>query len=114
MAFAKPTDSNAFITGIIDKDWKHVHRCVPFTGIVLENVKGLQSSHRELSGNQMLAHIEQVQEHAVDGVQVIDKRGFSINTLDNTSSDYGNFLETIILFVKYEVCLKEKLSECNE
>ena len=28
--------------------------------------------------------------------------------------DHGNFLEMIILLSKYDLCLKEHLSECNE
>lgn len=81
-----------------------------------------------LSGIQMSAHREQVRkrrqvlERVVDIVKVIGKRGLSYGgmqseaayTLDDPSIDHGNFLEMIILLGKYDVRLKEHLTECVE
>lgn len=61
-------------------------------------------------------------ERAVDVVKFIGKRGLcyrgkqfeAAHTLDDNNSDHGNFLELIILLGKYDVCLKEHLTECME
>lgn len=61
-------------------------------------------------------------ERIVDIVKVIGKRGLSYRgtqseaayTLDDISIDHGNFLELIILLGKYDVCMKEHLTEFIE
>lgn len=61
-------------------------------------------------------------ERVVDIVKVIGKRGLTYRgtkseaayTLDDMSIDHGNFLELIILLGKYDVCMKEHLTECIE
>lgn len=61
-------------------------------------------------------------ERIVDIFKVIGKRGLSYRgtqfeaayTLDDMSIDHGTFLELVILLGKYDVCMKEHLSECIE
>lgn len=61
-------------------------------------------------------------ERVVDVVKFIGKKGLSYRgqqseaayTLDDHNTDHGNFLEIIILLGKYDVCLKEHLTECIE
>ena len=79
-----------------------------------------------LHGPQIVAHREQVKkrrqvlERVVEVVKFIGKRGLSYRgkqseaayTLDEDNIDHGNFLELIILLGKYDVCLKEHLTEC--
>lgn len=81
-----------------------------------------------LHGPQIVAHRDQVRkrrqvlERVVDVVKFIGKRGLSYRgqqseaayTLDDHNIDHGNFLELIILLGKYDVCLKEHLTECIE
>ena len=64
----------------------------------------------------------QVLEHVVDIVKVIGKRGLSysgmqseaVYTLEDASMDHSHFLDVIIQLGKYDVCLKEHLTECIE
>ena len=81
-----------------------------------------------LSGSQGSAHREQVRrrtlglERVVDRVKVNGKRGLRYRgiqseaayTFEDTSIDHSNFLEMIILLGKYDVCFKERLTECIE
>uniref|UniRef100_A0A3B3S3W6 HAT C-terminal dimerisation domain-containing protein n=1 Tax=Paramormyrops kingsleyae TaxID=1676925 RepID=A0A3B3S3W6_9TELE len=81
-----------------------------------------------LGGRQLTEHRNQVKkrrqvlERVVEVIKVIGKRGLSYRqveneaayTLDNDGLDHGNFLELIILLGKYDVCLKEHLSNVIE
>lgn len=81
-----------------------------------------------LGSKQISIHREQVRkrrlvlERVTDVVKVIGKRGLSFRgtkfeasyTLDDPSIDHGNFLEMITLLGKYDIVMKEHLSECIE
>ncbi|XP_053274770.1 uncharacterized protein LOC128436886 isoform X1 [Pleuronectes platessa] len=78
-----------------------------------------------LRGRQLTAHREQIKkrrqvlDRVVEVVRVIGKRGLSYRhedneaayTLEDSSLDHGNFLEMILLLGKYDVALKEHLSD---
>ena len=78
-----------------------------------------------LRGRQLTAHREQIKkrrqvlDRVVEVVRVIGKRGLSYRhedneaayTLEDSSLDHGNFLEMILLLGKYDVALKEYLSD---
>lgn len=61
-------------------------------------------------------------EHVVNIVKLTGKRGLSYRgtqsvaayTLEDNNIDHGNFLELAILLGKYDVCMKEHLTECVE
>lgn len=81
-----------------------------------------------LHGSQIVAHRDQVRkrrqvmERVVGVVKFIRKRGLGYRgkqseaayTLNDHNMAHGNFLEVIILLGKYDVCLKEHLTECIE
>ncbi|XP_059901454.1 uncharacterized protein LOC132452716 [Gadus macrocephalus] len=78
-----------------------------------------------LRGRQLTAHREQIKkrrqvlDRVVEVVRVIGKRGLSYRhedneaayTLEDSSLDHGNFFEMILLLGKYDVALKEHLSD---
>jgi len=135
LAFAKPIATNPFISGM--QDWNHISQRVE------EHERSnihrgcaeaycLRASKSDIAsllyGPQIVAHRDQVRkkrqvlERVVDVIKFIGKRGLSYRgqqseaayTLDDHNIDHGNFLELIILLGKYDVCLKEHLTECIE
>ena len=42
------------------------------------------------------------------------ERAEACYTLGDPSTDHGNFLELIILLGKYDICMKDHLTECLE
>lgn len=135
LAFSKPTDHSIFTSGM--SDWRHVHQRIEehekssahrncaeayFLNCSKADIEQL------LGGQQMTAHRDQVKkrrqvlELVVKVLKVIGKRGLSYRQVDNEAAytlcgesiDHGNFLEMIILLGKYDVCLKEHLSNVVE
>lgn len=132
LAFSKTTDSSIFITGM--SDWRHAHqRAVEHEKSMAHRACAeayfLNCSEADINsllrGRQLTVHREQIKrrrqvlERVVEVVRVIGKRGLSyrheeneaVYTLEDSSLDHGNFLELIILLGKYDVALKEHLSE---
>ena len=133
LAFAKPNETNPFISGM--QDWKHTsqrveehERNIMHRGCA--KAYFLRASKSDvaslLHGPQIAAHRDQVRkrrqvlERIIDVVKFIGKRGLSYRgkqseaayTLNDNSIDHDNFLELIILLGKYDVCLKEHLTAC--
>ena len=92
-------------------------------------LRASEADIKHLSGDQQISiHREQVRkrrlvlERVTDVVKVIGKRGLSIRgtkfeasyTLGDPGIDHGNFLKLIILLGKYDIVMKEYLSECVE
>ncbi|KAK0148975.1 Zinc finger MYM-type protein 1 [Merluccius polli] len=119
------------------KDWKHINQRVEEhersnMHRVCAEAYFLRASKADIAsllhGPQVVAHRHQVRkrrqvlERVVDIVKLIGKRGLSYRgtqfeaayTLDDMSIDHGTFLELVILLGKYDVCMKEHLSECIE
>lgn len=135
LAFARPDETSPFITGM--KDWKHItqrveehersqmHRMCAEAYALRECKADISTL---LHGPQVLSHRDQIRkrrqvlERVIAVVKVIGKRGLSYRgrqfeaayTLDDMNIDHGTFLELIILLGKYDVCMKEHLSECIE
>ena len=135
MAFAKSSDSNIFISGM--NDWNHVHQRIEEhekTNLHKSSAeayffRATETDIKHLLGSKQISiHREQVRkrrlvlERVTDVVKVIGKRGLSFRgtkfeasyTLDDPSIDHGNFLEMITLLGKYDIVMKEHLSECVE
>lgn len=135
LAFSKPTDSSTFITGM--SDWRHVHqRAEEHEKSIVHRACAeayfLNCSKADINsllrGRQLTVHREQIKrrrqvlDRVVEVVRVIGKRGLSYRqedneaayTLEDNSLDHGNFLELITLRGKYDVALKEHLSEVIE
>ena len=135
MAFGKSSETNIFLSGM--KDWKHVHQRVEEHEKILmhrncagayflwESKSDIENllAHGEMSANRELVRkCSQVFERVIELTKVIGKKGICYRgtpseaayTLDNSCMDHGNFLEMIILLSKYDLCLKEHLSECIE
>ena len=135
LAFAKSTNPSIFISGM--QDWRHIHDRVKeheqgmshrncaeayFFQASKANIKNV------LCGKQMSAHRDQVRkkrqvlERIVDVVKLIGKRGLAYRgakneaayTLEDSTIDHGNFLELILLLGKYDVIMKEHLTNCIE
>lgn len=135
LAFSKPTDSSRFITGM--SDWRHVHQRAEeheksIAHRACAEAYFLNCSKADINtllrGRQLTVHREQIKrrrqvlDRVVEVVRVIGKRGLSYRqeqneaayTLEDNSLDHGNFLELITLLGKYDVALKEHLSEVIE
>ena len=135
LAFAKPSENNPFVSGM--QDWNHISQGVEehertIMHRMCAEAYFLRASKSDIAsllhGSQVVAHRDQVKkkrqvlERVVDVVKFIGKRGLGYRgkeyeaayTLDDDNIDHGNFLELIILLGKYDVCLKEHLTECTE
>ncbi|XP_034084713.1 uncharacterized protein LOC117554399 [Gymnodraco acuticeps] len=135
LAFAKPSENNPFVSGM--QDWNHIsQRVEEYERTIMHRMCAeayfLRASKSDIAsllhGSQVVAHRDQVKkkrqvlERVVDVVKFIGKRGLGYRgkeyeaayTLDDDNIDHGNFLELIILLGKYDVCLKEHITECTE
>lgn len=128
MAFAQPTDSSLFITGM--KDQKHIHQRVEehersnlhrgcaeayFLTSSKRDVDNLLMGHQMSLRKVQVRKRRQVLERIIDVVKLIGKRGLSYRGSQSEAAymhkddtvDHGNFLEMIVLLSKYDVFLKE-------
>ncbi|XP_066959233.1 zinc finger MYM-type protein 1-like [Macrobrachium rosenbergii] len=135
IVFANTSDKNIFISGM--NDWRHVHQRVELHEQSSLHkhcaeayfLRASESDIRHLlGGKQISLHREQVRkrrmvlQRIIDVVKIIGKRGLNYRgtqseacyTLDDPSIAHGNFLELIIFLGKYDICMKDHLTDCLE